>query len=397
MYDPLVRAAPAAARSGDPGWPDLHAAMLDVVLDGGDLGRAVAHASKHAGGTVAVAVPSAGLAVASPVRGDAFLAALRRYAGQRLSGEPAPVPDGLALELPVVSGGDELGLVALLDCPWSHRHEAAQTLHLTAAVTLVSLAMDGAAPDAGRLGGRLVADLLDRPGEHPAAEILVRARRAGSALAAGAVACCARPRTLPHRAETAIQSAFPAALVLHRHGAIHALLPAPGHDRDGARTTEAALRLARLHAGMPFALAPFERAPERLGAALGEAALAAAVMAAGAASAEDLHGGTYRLLVRLASQHPDEVRRFHARTVGPIAAYDGRKGTDILATLGAYLAHDGNMNATAAAIFAHRHTVAYRLERVRELTRLDPATQGGREQLGVGLKAHALLAAIESG
>ena len=30
------------------------------------------------------------------------------------------------------------------------------------------------------------------------------------------------------------------------------------------------------------------------------------------------------------------------------------------------------MNATAAAIYAHRHTVAYRLERVRELTGLDP-------------------------
>ena len=30
------------------------------------------------------------------------------------------------------------------------------------------------------------------------------------------------------------------------------------------------------------------------------------------------------------------------------------------------------MNATARAIYAHRHTVAYRLERVKELTGLDP-------------------------
>ena len=45
------------------------------------------------------------------------------------------------------------------------------------------------------------------------------------------------------------------------------------------------------------------------------------------------------------------------------------------------------MNATARAIYAHRHTVAYRLERVRELTGLDPAATEDRERLGLGLKA----------
>jgi sugar diacid utilization regulator len=51
------------------------------------------------------------------------------------------------------------------------------------------------------------------------------------------------------------------------------------------------------------------------------------------------------------------------------------------------------MNATAAAIYAHRHTVAYRLERVHELTGLDPLRQEGRERLGLGLKTAALVAA----
>ena len=52
--------------------------------------------------------------------------------------------------------------------------------------------------------------------------------------------------------------------------------------------------------------------------------------------------------------------------------YDDQYGTDLVATLEAYLDHDCNMNATAAAIYAHRHTVAYRLERVRDLSGLDP-------------------------
>ena len=39
----------------------------------------------------------------------------------------------------------------------------------------------------------------------------------------------------------------------------------------------------------------------------------------------------------------------------------------LLNTLEAYLAHDCNMRATAEAVYAHRHTVAHRLERIKEL------------------------------
>jgi hypothetical protein len=39
----------------------------------------------------------------------------------------------------------------------------------------------------------------------------------------------------------------------------------------------------------------------------------------------------------------------------------------------------------------HRHTVAYRLERVRELTSLDPMRSEDRERLGLGLKAYRIM------
>jgi PucR family transcriptional regulator, purine catabolism regulatory protein len=50
------------------------------------------------------------------------------------------------------------------------------------------------------------------------------------------------------------------------------------------------------------------------------------------------------------------------------------------------------MDATAAPIYAHRHTVAYRLGRVRELTGLDPMQSEDRERLGLGLKACRIIA-----
>ena len=49
-------------------------------------------------------------------------------------------------------------------------------------------------------------------------------------------------------------------------------------------------------------------------------------------------------------------------------------------------------NATATTIHAHRHTVAYRLERVKDLTALDPLRSEDRERLGLGLKAYRIIA-----
>jgi DNA-binding PucR family transcriptional regulator len=92
------------------------------------------------------------------------------------------------------------------------------------------------------------------------------------------------------------------------------------------------------------------------------------------------------------ASHPEEVRTFYEITIGPVVRYDDQYRTDLLHTLQAYLEANCNMNATAAAIFAHRHTVAYRLERVRELTGLDPMLSEHRERLGLGIKIHRIIA-----
>jgi hypothetical protein len=46
---------------------------------------------------------------------------------------------------------------------------------------------------------------------------------------------------------------------------------------------------------------------------------------------------------------------------------------------------------TAQKLFTHRHTIRYRLERVKELTGLDVQSTEGRERLGLGLKAMRVL------
>jgi DNA-binding PucR family transcriptional regulator len=83
--------------------------------------------------------------------------------------------------------------------------------------------------------------------------------------------------------------------------------------------------------------------------------------------------------------------RFYEDTVEPLVSHDRDYRTDLLETLEAYLAHDCNMRATAEAVYAHRHTVAHRLERIRELSGLDPASGSDRERFGLGIKAYRLI------
>ena len=101
--------------------------------------------------------------------------------------------------------------------------------------------------------------------------------------------------------------------------------------------------------------------------------------------------GAYRLLLPAMSEDPGELERFYAETIKPLSDYDEQYETELVATVEAYLDNDGNVAATAKQLFTHRHTVRYRLERVRELCGHDVSATEGREKLGLGLKAMRVL------
>ncbi|SRR5581483_2275060 len=101
--------------------------------------------------------------------------------------------------------------------------------------------------------------------------------------------------------------------------------------------------------------------------------------------------GSYRLLLPAMSEDPDELERFYAETVAPVAAYDEQYETDLVRTVETYLDCDGNVGLTAERLYTHRHTVRYRLERVRELSGHDISSSEGREKLSLGLKAMRVL------
>jgi hypothetical protein len=264
---------------------------------------------------------------------------------------------------------------------------------LHARTALVALALVREAPgSSGR--GALLRALRDRPGAD-AAVLLADADADTRALAQGAIALCARQPDRASWVVPTIVEQFPAALSLQEDGLAWALLPARLTDDAGRATTAAALRVAaRLGARTAVGLSPFVTGPERLHDALRQARIVLELTCGGEVDVEEATTGTWRLLLAMALRDPAELAACVATSIGPALEHDARLRTEVVPTFRAYLHHGANMNATAAAIYAHRHTVAARLERLAALTRLDPMRHDGREGLGLGVKARLVLDAL---
>src|ERR687893_195863 len=104
--------------------------------------------------------------------------------------------------------------------------------------------------------------------------------------------------------------------------------------------------------------------------------------------------GTYKLLFRVLQENPEELEAFYAETLEPVVRYDSRYGTELVHTLTTYLNNDASTIKTATGLFAHRHTIRYRLDRVGELTGLDVDKSEDRERLTLGIKAMQLLGRV---
>jgi sugar diacid utilization regulator len=104
--------------------------------------------------------------------------------------------------------------------------------------------------------------------------------------------------------------------------------------------------------------------------------------------------GTYKLLFRVLQENPEELEAFYGETLEPVVHYDSRYGTELVQTLITYLGNDASTIRTAGDLFAHRHTIRYRLDRVSELTGLDVDKSEDRERLTLGIKAMQLLGRV---
>jgi len=201
-------------------------------------------------------------------------------------------------------------------------------------------------------------------------------------------------------AERAARAGAPGSLAAVIEGPVddHVVVLLPTAEDNGLRRVVAGIA-RELHAsvhGFTFAIGHSRIAhdPVDLYRAGNEALLAANVATTSTDEVATLafeDTGAYRLLLPAMSEDPAELQRFYAETVAPLVAYDEQYETDLVQTLETFLDADGNVAGTAARLYTHRHTVRYRLERVKDLTGLDVSSTDGREKLGLGLKAMRVL------
>ncbi|HWO49089.1 MAG TPA: helix-turn-helix domain-containing protein [Solirubrobacterales bacterium] len=397
MGSKATRSAPDAA---------ARAAGADAGANGEGSLEALSEAIESGAGLPAVARAAAAVLDASVALIDRSSTVLAVAAASGAEEEKllASAPEVGAVELRVAD-------VAVGELRWRRRGGAdGSPPGLRMVTTLLGLEVERArSPEwaSDEAAGDFVRAVLERR-LADAEEISARAAELGSDLGAGAGVVIARatphttqtgdwrPRilTLTLRAVRSGSSGALAAMTGEEGGEVAVLLPAaePESIERAAGAVEDELRRALPGFSLTVGFSRHAGDAGQLYRAGKEA-----LMAANVAESEDRSPlafeatGSYRLLLSAMSDDPAELERFFAETVAPLVAYDEQYETELVTTVEAYLDNDGNVTPTAETLFTHRHTVRYRLERVRELCGHDLSSTEGREKLGLGLKAMRVL------
>ena len=95
----------------------------------------------------------------------------------------------------------------------------------------------------------------------------------------------------------------------------------------------------------------------------------------------------YRLLFQL--EHSPEIIAFQEETLGRLLEHDGAE--ELIHTLETYFKHNGNLSQAAEALFVHRNTLIYRIERIEAITNLDLDNPEERLALQLALRVYRML------
>jgi sugar diacid utilization regulator len=366
-----------------------------ITTENGPI-RAAELAAEQLGGSVAIILPPFDIAVVSPSCEEPHLHALRQRAKDRMLGQVSEGAPPVSAEVPIRSGDDIVGTASLLDGEANGDVERILQLAVLAVVTTLSLEKHhGQSRRQAR--AELVLD-IHRSSSLRTSEILARGHSVGAVLERGAAALCVgSDATTAANVISSISHYVPTALAGHTGDHVIALLPSD-RDRSPQRTYESARHIARLlqlHGRV--GLSPFEGTTAALHVALRVAELTMLVAVAEDLEIDAVTSGAWRPLVRLGVLEPREIDALVTSSVGPLVEQNVRSSLGLIETLTSYLANGASMRRTADSVNAHRHTVAYRLERIGELTGHNPLATEGQQQLALGLKALSVKLAAQRG
>lgn len=85
------------------------------------------------------------------------------------------------------------------------------------------------------------------------------------------------------------------------------------------------------------------------------------------------------------------VDRFVGQMLGPLIEYDDRRKGELMKTLEMYFKADGSVKLAGELLFAHPHTVTYRLKQIQRLTGWSLRDPEDKLRLQLAVRAHRLM------
>jgi hypothetical protein len=432
----VIRAHSAAMQRAE----EAHDRLTDLVLRGGEVPAVAEAVSALLGGAIAVLDPEGqwlagepsepgapdALDIGGPDIGGLDIGALNigaLVAESRATGR-AVEADGRWV-CAVLAGQELLGSLVLTGRPGLEDADRRLFERASVVTALLLLLRRSVAEAENRVRGELLTDLLESPDRDPAGlvqrglrigvdlrrpHVLLAARATGpGAGSAGAAAtrgrlASAATRLLFGRGGVSAEHGDGVVILLPVDAELSSPVPlsaglaSPGHVSAGAAP---ALSTSAVAAGAAAQLSQLNGAPVTVGAA-GPAGGVAELATAHAEAVRTLRAlcalgregdGACAtdlgfLGVLLGEGH--DVRGFVQETLGPLLAYDARRGTELVRTLDAYFACGGSLTRAKDALHVHVNTVVQRLDRVEALLGRDWNHPERALELQLALRLHLL-------
>ncbi|MFD7826115.1 helix-turn-helix domain-containing protein [Kitasatospora sp. NPDC059803] len=360
----LVRAHSAAVQRAE----QAHDRLTDLVLRGAEVPDVAAAVATLLGGEIAVLD-----AEGEPLAGRSAPAGELAEAVAASRAEGRSVRHGELWVCAVLAGHDALGTLVLRGRPGLDDADRRLFERASVVTALLLLLRRSVAETENRVRGELLTDLLTAPDRDPAG-LTARGRRLGVDLARPHLVLVAEPAEpagppVPDRgrlAGAARRYLFGSRGVSAEHGeAVVLLVPEAGDPEEAAR--QAAERLARL-AGFPVTVGAGRPAagPPALAASYAEGLRCVRALRVLGRAGEGASARALGFLgVLLGDGH--DVDGFVGSALGPLLAYDTRRGTELVRTLRAYFDCGGSLTRAKDELHVHVNTVVQRLDRVEAL------------------------------
>ncbi|MGV9862033.1 helix-turn-helix domain-containing protein [Rhodococcus koreensis] len=351
----------------------VHQELIEAVLVGGGFEQVAGTLSTALGRTVTIVDRDLHAVASHPTSADPLsiqLSQVVRYAiaSSRTTGHCVRVDDpGTPIAAAVIAGELYFGAVLVGSGDLELGPVDERTIERAAQVGALLVLQQNAMADADlRARVELVADLLD-PAPERRRDLERRVRAQHVALAdletVVLIAVPAEDRATAARDATAFVGRH--GLVGEHAGVVVAVLTASAPPeftvdlRNHLRETlhGPVLAITTPRAGSPDAL------PARFESGLRTSRLLAALGTTDAAVSTD----AYLPYALLFDTDARTLNAFIDETIGPVRAYDDGKGTDLLATLRAFVRNEASPTKTARALNYHTNTILQRLHRLEML------------------------------